>query len=1215
MRGIVQHVGDIAILVVLSTAQISQAMDTSTVISRWGHAAAYIPSPPTLVIQGGKTDPSSLYTYSSSPNTGETLLLPLDSGFASSYAPITSLETPSAPTSAWHTLSALSSSDGSWQLLYFGGDGGTSEPVQTGYDSSWISSINPSGPTASFTRQASGNGQPMRRIYHSDSSANGKVYISGGMKDDGSGATFSEVYIYDSSTTTFSSLPSLPIGLYHHSSMLLPNGTLLALGGAYTSPVTGGAALQSYSTIYSLDTSSSSPTWTAIHTSGNVPEGRRGASVVLNDDGNKAFLFGGADAALGEVYGDGWEFDLGNCAWKQVTTSDSSPGARYDHIAVGVGGNQVVIFGGYSDGKPADSFVHIWDISSNSWKSDFAPVISTSTSTTATSPGGKSPIISGASTLYIPGTKAISSSGSGTTVSSANVPSSSLSTSSTPTSMPTDAGAHSHPLTTPIRIGLILGILAFAAAILGLCLWRYKRKQKQRQSEVASSHWPSNGPRGRTPSRPYGSREKGGQGFMEDLATEKYIEGGYEVWGLREKGASIGLGMGAIGATLHSISSKFSGKKEDPYAELDDEQAEELGGPLRKSSRRIGDGIRLLGPRPQREKSLYYSPEKPVRQASIIRNSRIDMFRKEDEIQAGPSGRAEEEEDWVWDSDGSERNWKSAKSLLNRRSDEEDPFDDGPILPPLRGGPVPTPHESRSDLGTFDEIVSMSNPYSDLSRNSHSELSRNPYSDVSRNRLSTSSHDPSLEYHLPSLSPSDPLDLAGLLVPPGDGKRYSQSSMPVSARSGKSGQSNALSDAEEGIISEARYIHSQSPTLVSPSEVAYVPIKRSESFFRRMAAGGITSLLSSNKPTPPRKELDIRDPAPQPTLWPVISNDELNSSPISPNSNHPPTSWKADTLGLPSSQGKGPSLSSLNSARSMRDMVLIQREMSSSSVESQALIERSSPIHSRNVSETTVMRAEESDSLSPLPSEVSSLPARPNGAGHCRQPMGFETPGEIVFNGADFASPPILPINEFGPRLSPAPRFIDNDGGTGPHIQSVLPVTPTRDRFISLNTPSIDESSLPPSGSPIPSPLVQHRRPVKDVVNSINKRGGSTPFSLLSPMSNYSPMVDRKLSSDFTGSSNRPSSIAEDPFRSPETTPKPKEKRTILQDSPTLGRSLTPTVAIMGKRNLSGSGSGSGEKRPTTMWEVIKKEQLKVANPDQRKVGGKAEGSCSSSRG
>ncbi|WWC62496.1 uncharacterized protein I303_105092 [Kwoniella dejecticola CBS 10117] len=1244
-ENITQHGRRVALLVVLLAGRVVEAVTSDTITPRWGHAAVYIPSPPTLIIQGGKTDPSSSYTYTSSPNTGETLILPLSSAFSTSSPPFTSLDTPSAPTSAWHTLSPLSSINDTWEILSFGGDGGTTEPVQTGFNSAWILSVDPKQPDMKYTRlPAAVNGQPMRRIYHSTtSSPDGKAYITGGMKGDGSGATFSEVYTFDPASSTFSPLPDLPVGLYHHSSVLSPNGTLLAMGGAYTSPSTGGAALQSYGTLYSLDTTSSMPAWKQVTTTGNVPEGRRGATLVTSEDGSKAFLFGGADATLAEVYGDGWELDLAKCAWEEMGTSDQGVESRFDHTAVSIGGSHIAIFGGYGSDGPVDSTLHIWDSSTNSWATDFTPTESSSSSTSATASSGESAVHGGTLSTSRAATRTQSASGSEPTLSDAADHPSSVSASASGTSAPTDAGAHSHPLTTPIKIGLILGILAFVGLSFALCFWRYRRRRNAKLANMASSPWPASGPRGRTPSRPYGSREKGGPGLMEHLSPEK-PEGGYEAWGVKERGASIGLGMGAIGATLHSISSKFSGAKGDPYAELRDPplsaSEEEIGGPLRKSSRKVGEGIRLLGPRPERQKSLYYSPspEKPVRQASIVRNSRIDMLREEDTPR--PKSRlirplvGDEEEDWVMRSDESGNNWRSAKSILDNRHPEDadadqDPFleredsfdDDAPILPPVRGGPVPTPRDSRSDLGTFDEIASMSNPYSDLSRN--------PYSDVSRNRLSAVSHNPSLDYHLPSMSPSDPLDLAGLLVPPvlGGGNRYSQTSIPTSARSGlsgRSGQLTALSDAEEGIIHEARYIHSQSPTLVSPSEVAYEPIKRSESFFRRMAAGGITSLLTSStrSNTPQKKDLDIRDPNPPPTLWPVISKDDLMSatSPISPESStatHPPTSWRGDLLPPDNEHGKGPSLSSLTSARSMRDMVLVQREATSSSMESEAVIERSSSppppdAFSPNADDfmPDAEQQEESD--------------RYDGSGHGRHPNGLtmpspdlhdgdeESPGEIVFNGADFTSPPILPASY----LSSPSAIPPKESATSRKASlRPTPITPKKVDKKTLKTSATDEASLPPSGSPVPTPLVQHRRPVRDVVNSINKRGGSTPFSLLSPLSNYSPALDRKasISTNNTGTSStaspvnntgingtrkdkgkRVDSIGEEEDDDPFGTPKARRPITIAEPS--------SAGHVYGMGNKRKTSSNAGSARPTTMWEVIKKDQLRVANPDNSRI-------------
>ncbi|WWD18514.1 hypothetical protein CI109_102967 [Kwoniella shandongensis] len=1270
MTSVARHTPGLPLIALLMAAPAIRAAD---IASRWGHAAFYIPSPPTLLIQGGKTDPSSSFSYSNSPNTGETLLLPLTSNFSTNSPPFSTFNTPSAPTSSWHSITPISHMGDTWQLLSFGGDGGTSEAVQTAANSAWTIAVAPTTPSVNFTHQPTSLGsEPMRRIYHSAATGNdGKTYFSGGLKDDGSGATFSDVYIFDPTTSTFSTLPSLPVGLYHHTSMLLPNGTLLALGGAYTSPTTGSAALQPYSKIYSLDTTSTTPSWTEVSVSGTAPQGRRGAGSTLSEDGSKAFMYGGANAGLGQVFGDGWELDLGNCSWKQVASEGA--GARFDHSVVAVGGDQVVVFGGYADGEPADAGVHIWNSGSNSWVSSFTPVsaASTATSSTATSTSGELSVVNGGTSQSLPKTTSTSGAQS-TSKGVSGVPSSfSTSASSSTGASPTDAGAHSHPLTTPIKIGLVLGILGFLAVVFGLCLWRYLRRWRQRQqSASAIPSWPSSGPRGRVPSRPYGSREKGGQGLMENLVEEKDEQPAYAAWAGREKGASIGLGMGAIGATLASISSKLAPRRtgqaqRDPYAEVQDEMPEDqngVGGPLRKSTRRVGNGIRLVGgPRTQRNRSRYYSPARhgspaasasgvPVRSASIIRDTRIDMFGDEDSRSV--RGNNQDDEDWMMPSDESVGHWKSAKSLLNSRQhtdDEEDsdPFeaddedDDAPILSPFKGGPVPTPRDSRSDIGTFDEIASMSNPYS--------ELSRNPYSDVSRNRFSMSSRPRSAEYQLPTLSPSDPLDLAGMLVPPGASQRHSITSLPSSQRSDRSCQSNALSDAEEGVIQAAQIARQQSPTVISPVEEAYVPIKRSESFFKRMAAGGITSLLGprNSQSSTTKREMDIRDPAPQPTLWPVMSHDEIDSSEYSSSASptrdtHPPSSWRADALGLPQyAQAKGPSLASLSSAKSMRDMVVVQREASHSSVESIPIIDRSvsstQPPSSPNTGRRSPVEAtstkklgnemDEGDMLSPLVSETSSSLDRPLGGGHHRhgRTMGTDTPGSVVFNGADFASPVMLP-SRLDPPMPPGSRSVSHSPSATPEskiskttLRHISPTTPKRITSDTLTTSAIERPSAPPSGSPVPSPLVQHRRPVKDVVNSINKRGSSTPLpmNLLSPMSSYSPVPPqgRVLSTNRTGGTatttpkntgSGSGSGSEDPFETPRAklSFKAKNDDPFASPSTTIRPTPSPTprskgASIATARNRIISPVPT---RPTTMWEVIKREQgLKVANPDDRR--------------
>jgi hypothetical protein len=117
---------------------------------------------------------------------------------------------------------------------------------------------------------------------------------------------------------------------------------------------------------------------------------------------------------------------------------------------------------------------------------------------------------------------------------------------------------------------------------------------------------------------------------------------------------------------------------------------------------------------------------------------------------------------------------------------------------------------------------------------------------------------------------------------------------------------------------------------------------------------------------------------------------------------------------------------------------------------------------------------------------------------------------------------------------------------------SPTPSTPTSNRirtspFFSTSNTASPSHAVPPSGSPIPHPVLMHRRPVSEMVRSINKRGSGsgstgsgdmTPNSLFSPQSRYS---------------------------SPASTPR--------QD----------------------------RVRPKTLYEAVKRDKLLVANPDSSK--------------
>ncbi|ORY28477.1 hypothetical protein BCR39DRAFT_588706 [Naematelia encephala] len=1016
MRGVLLR----CLVALLSAVEIVRADESYTMIPRWGHASTYLPSNHTLLIQGGKTDPTSLYTYTSAPNSPDVILLDLSSSFDNSSPPWTLSSNP-GPTDAWHTISMTSNSSG----LLFGGDGGSTEAVQTLSDSSWLLSVDSAG-TVNLSRQDTGwAAQPMRRIYHSAvQSEDGSVsYIIGGMKDDGSEEVFDEVYAFSTAIPSFATFTSLPQGLYHHASVMLPNGTIVVFGGVFTSSSTGGPALLPLGTLYAIDTTATNPGWSTLTLGGSAPNGRRGATAVLDQAGEKVFLFGGGDVALSTAFGDLWVLDLETFVWQEISAGDG-PSARFDYCLVPVGGDQVIVFGGHTGTSPADPNVYVLDTAIGSWKNSFNMVSSGISATTGQS-GEASKTANGGTTSAVAGTSdSMTQEGGAQAPSTSKSPpmkttqSQTITHPASPSETLGDAGGNSHPLPTGSIIGLSVG-LAACPVLLAIFLWFRHRRLRRKKAALAAMWGSPPGPtRSTSVSRPYGSREKGGKGLLEPKDPNIYRD--LETPDISKSPLGIGLGMGAIGTSLASMARRLGPQPQsDPYAPLHDPGE----GLAREPTRRAGDRIRLVGPRAA-SVTKKYAPVRlgePLARSSVSA-ARFNILSDEDSRRFTPS----KEEDWRLPSETDGNDWRSARSLLREEGSEGDPFDDDDSLrPPVRGGPVPTPHDSRSDLDTYDRFADRT----------IGESSRT-------------------DYRLPEVSPSDPMELNGLLP------LLSQLNHPGAAisRSARSRQSSSTEDLEEGTLHHAHIISpstaqasliqhaqravSRSATILSTAttEGAYVPIKRSESFFKRMTQG-----LLSRQPTGPRP-LEIRDPSPAPALWP---EEEVTVS-------HPPPSFARS-----SGQLRGPSESSLASAQSMRGMAIIQREMTNSTMGTIAAVDEA---------ETSLLEDGDENNNTIL-------------SGHHRHGLtGISEPGSVVFNGAEFSSPTSAPVSE-------------NQTPPRPPSTSAHNKTPPR--------PS--STSAPPSGSPVPKPLVSHRRPVREVVNSINKRASTTPLSLLSPSSQYSP--------------------------------------------------------------------------------------------------------------
>ena len=668
-------------------------------------------------------------------------------------------------------------------------------------------------------------------------------------------------------------------------------------------------------------------------------------------------------------------------------------------------------------------------------------------------------------------------------------------------------------LTTASLVAIIAGSVAIGIVLILGLLYRYRRRRRNR---AGFGTWP-NGPR-KGPSSD--DREKGMEALMG-------IDSPRDDAGSAPKSKSS-WGPGPFSArVVETITSTLGrGRRIDPYAVLADEgqaiptQGVAIG---RRSSDK--EGKRVVGPRPapgprSLPAQLRISTSRGSNRSSrnSVHSSRLDMLHDEDSRRFPPI----EEEDWRRSTDDEDSPWSSARSILEGM--KHDPFDDAedvsPVAPVIRGGPVPTPDASRLNLDHFDGPA----------YNSRRSTLGSMYSDL-------------------------------LSAPPG----YSDSSFTPSSRSGRTGAS--VTDTEEATVEQARIISPQrsQPTLISPvrsvdafptpapglnvmSNVAPTPrVERRESLFKRVTRDGLGSLLyRSGSTNAALRFLDIRDPTPPPALQPlspqIQTSESGSSSQDRSGPRFPPTAFKLNDM--TPSHSKGPSLSSLQSARSMRDMVIVQRDGTDES-ETRA--------ESGEIGTTSDFGSEASSLRTNVDSVSTAGPSSKSEEGKEKEVAPPVSKAEAkrlevpcsASSTTDFGLPP------------PTLRHVDQP-------EHIITRSPSPAVSTSSTSHSISE---PPQGSPVPNPLLSHRRPVKEVVQSINKRGGGIPSKWQSASSSpsLSPLASAPASP------------------SPSASPRRGLNR-VREDSAESGT----------------SSAASGRKRPTTMYEAVKREKLMVTNPDKK---------------
>ncbi|PVG04485.1 galactose oxidase [Serendipita vermifera] len=431
--------------------------------SRWGQAATVIGN--ILLIHGGKTDPDNSYSYTSAPNTAQLLSLDLSTSFSLDSPPWTTVYAPNTPALAFHTITSYSMNE----LLLFGGDGGPDLALSTRNDSAgtlWLSG----NANATWTTRPDGwAGQPMRRIYHSANSYNGKVVITGGERADGSHSAFREPYVFQSWTASFSegATDNGPPDLVGHAAITLPNGTMLLFGGHSESA----AQLQPLNTIYTYNHFEG--TWSSFTTQGDVvPEPRRNfAAVLVGSD--SLIIHGGTDGE--NPRGNGFMFSLLSQQWRALPALGTELGARWDHSAFAVGQYAFFVYG-YSSEGPASNALKLYDSQGDMFLAAYDP------------PGGNpntnSPIIYPPSNNNNGGGDNHGNGNNGNTGNT--TPTGDSNTGNNSPSHP--SGGHEPSRSkTPVVIGSIFGVLG-AIAVLVVIIIVYRRRNDRHHKRGWSGH-------------------------------------------------------------------------------------------------------------------------------------------------------------------------------------------------------------------------------------------------------------------------------------------------------------------------------------------------------------------------------------------------------------------------------------------------------------------------------------------------------------------------------------------------------------------------------------------------------------------------------------------------------------------------------------------------------------------------------------------------------
>ncbi|GAA5966944.1 hypothetical protein JCM21900_004291 [Sporobolomyces salmonicolor] len=364
---------------------------------QWAQSSALLtPSDdPTLLVVSGKTAVAG-QTITSTPSTSSAISLSLSEPILNLASPPWTDLSSTGPISAYGSLVPLSS----YSALFFGGDatGDPTESVQTANDSSWLLSLSSTSAsssttslTAAWTHEAASSwpSQPQRReSAYIASATNGtlsRVWIFGGVRADGSGTAFSELWELQVPVSSTDGSPSAsqaqwaawggkggPPAMYDGTAVLVPSSTS---GGQPSIYLVGGVQMQNGAEsivplssvwVYTPTDALAGGSWSQMSVS-NAPTGRRG-HVAVGVGNGKIWIQGGRSADGTQVMSDGAVLDTKKGRW--MTTSQGEQ--VWGHAAAMVG-ETVVLTYGYGLNAPASTALSVYSPSNDTWLNAYYP--------------------------------------------------------------------------------------------------------------------------------------------------------------------------------------------------------------------------------------------------------------------------------------------------------------------------------------------------------------------------------------------------------------------------------------------------------------------------------------------------------------------------------------------------------------------------------------------------------------------------------------------------------------------------------------------------------------------------------------------------------------------------------------------------------------------------------------------------------------------------